>query len=247
MTKMKFTTRILAVSAIAMSIAACSNNDPDPRYISGQATVTFKPNTGDRYYMEVGEELAFYPLNGNMSSYPFSQKVEKRAMISYLLEEGSEPEKTPEYKNVYGVYVQHIDTIKIKQPLVYDVNEEPAYGDDPIGLYLDRTVFPTTLIEDGYLNLVFNIKYGNIKLDDPIHEVNLLIGINPDDPYEVEVRHNAHGDNSRVNNQYCIMNFPLKALPDTEGKTVKLTLKWNSSVTGKTESVQFDYRSRTDW
>ncbi len=245
---MKLSTRFFAASAIAFSVASCTAGySPEPSYISGQATVTFKPSDGKRYYMEVGEQLAFYPLNSSLADYPFSQKVEKRAMISYLLDENAEPESTSEYKNIYGVYLQHIDTIKIKQPLVYDVNKEGEYGHDPLGLYLDNSVFPTTLIEDGYLNLVFSINYGSIKLDEPLHDINLLIGVNPDDPYEVEVRHNAHGDISKANSQHCICNFPLKALPDTEGKTVKLTLKWFSSVTGKTESVQFDYCSRTDW
>ena len=244
---MKNFTRLLAVSAIALCAMSCAAEHSDPSFISGQATVTFKPGDGDRYYMKVDEGLAFYPLNSTITSYPFSQKVEKRAMISYLIDERAVPQSTPEYKETYGVFLQHIDTIKIKQPLVYDVNKEGKYGHDPLGLYLDRNVFPTTLIEDGYLNLVFNITYGTIKFDDPIHEINLLIGVNPDDPYEVEVRHNANGDTKGSKNQYCICDFPLKDLPDTEGKTVKLTLKWLSSVTGKTESVQFDYCSRTDW
>ena len=43
------------------------------------------------------------------------------------------------------------------------------------------------------------------------------------------------------------MNFPLKSLPDTGGKTVKLTLKWYSSTQREMVEKQFDYCSRTDW
>ena len=87
---MKNFTRLLAVSAIALCAMSCAAEHSDPSFISGQATVTFKPSDGKRYYMEVGEQLAFYPLNSSLADYPFSQKVEKRAMISYLLDENAE-------------------------------------------------------------------------------------------------------------------------------------------------------------
>ena len=38
------------------------------------------------------------------------------------------------------------------------------------------------------------------------------------------------------------MAFRLDSLPDTEGQTVKLTLKWRSD--GGEESMQFDYCTR---
>ena len=59
------------------------------------------------------------------------------------------------------------------------------------------------------------------------HYVNLVTGENPDNPYEVTFYHNADGD---VNGYwgYGIVAFKLDKLPDTEGKTVDLTLKWKS-------------------
>lgn len=73
------------------------------------------------------------------------------------------------------------------------------------------------------------------------HFVNLLSTNNPDDPYEVEFRHNAYGD---TYGQYGdgLVAFRLSDLPDTEGKTVKLTLKWKSFSGEK--SAQFDYCTR---
>lgn len=57
--------------------------------------------------------------------------------------------------------------------------------------------------------------------------MNLVTGENPDNPYEVTFYHNADGD---VNGYwgYGIVAFKLDKLPDTEGKTVDLTLKWKS-------------------
>lgn len=47
-----------------------------------------------------------------------------------------------------------------------------------------------------------------------------------ENPYEVEFRHNAFGD---VYGEPAdgLVAFNLDSLPDTEGKTVKLKLKWN--------------------
>lgn len=47
-----------------------------------------------------------------------------------------------------------------------------------------------TLAEDGYLTLRFRTVWGGSQK----HFVNLLLGQNPDNPYEVEFRHNAYGD-----------------------------------------------------
>ena len=48
-----------------------------------------------------------------------------------------------------------------------------------------------TLVEDGYLTLRFRTIYGNTARK---HFVNLISTDNPDNPYEVEFRHNAYGD-----------------------------------------------------
>ena len=73
------------------------------------------------------------------------------------------------------------------------------------------------------------------------HYVNLLTGVNPDDPYEVEFKHNAYGDVEGIWGD-ALVAFRLSDLPDTEGKTVKITLKYNSFSGEK--SIQFDYCSR---
>lgn len=73
------------------------------------------------------------------------------------------------------------------------------------------------------------------------HFVNLLLSENPENPYEVEFRYNAKGD---IYGRYAdgLVAFKLDALPDTEGKTVKLKLKWKSFSGEK--SAEFDYCTR---
>ena len=53
------------------------------------------------------------------------------------------------------------------------------------------------------------------------------MGQNPSDPYEVEFRHNAYGDTYGTVGDGLVA-FKLVGLPDTNGKTVPLTLKWKS-------------------
>mgnify|MGYP000813506886 FL=1 len=94
------------------------------------------------------------------------------------------------------------------------------------------------IAEDGYLTLRFRTRWGN---DGVVHFVNLLTGVNPEDPYEVEFKHNAYGDVNGMSGD-ALVAFRLNSLPDTEGKTVKLTLKYKSFSGEK--SIQFDYCSR---
>ena len=105
---------------------------------------------------------------------------------------------------------------------------------DPIEIVKDWV----NIAEDGYLTLRFRTRWGNNGV---AHFVNLFTGVNPDDPYEVEFRHNAFGDVNGVWGD-ALVAFRLSDLPDTEGKTVKLTLKYKSFSGEK--SIQFDYCSR---
>ena len=74
-----------------------------------------------------------------------------------------------------------------------------------------------------------------------VHYVNLIPTTTPENPDEVEFRHDANNDYpDRMGDG--LVAFKLDDLPDTEGETVKLTLKWKSFSGDK--SVDFDYRTR---
>lgn len=65
--------------------------------------------------------------------------------------------------------------------------------------------------------------------------------MNPENPYEVELRHNQNGDAKyRVGDALVAFNLN-DALPDTNGKTVKLTIRKSSNGDKK---VDFNYCSR---
>ena len=111
---------------------------------------------------------------------------------------------------------------------------DTVYGTDPVEIVNDWV----TIAEDGYLTLRFRTQQGDYQTK---HFVNLLLSENPENPYEVEFRHNAKGD---IYGRYAdgLVAFKLDALPDTEGKTVKLKLKWKSFSGEK--SAEFDYCTR---
>ncbi len=128
-----------------------------------------------------------------------------------------------------------IDSILTKQ-IAPDlgVDNDSVYGTDPVEMIKDWV----TIAEDGYLTLRFRTLWGDRS---KAHFVNLLVSKDPANPYEVEFRHNAYGDVYGTEGDGLVA-FKLDELPDTEGKTVKLKLKWKSFSGDK--SAEFDYCTR---
>ena len=147
-------------------------------------------------------------------------------------------DETNESSGIYSkaVNINWIDSILTK-PIAPDLgvtSNDSIYGSDPVEIVNDWV----TIAEDGYLTLRFRTIWGDRN---KAHFVNLLTGKDPENPYEVEFRHNAYGD---VYGAYAdgLVAFKLDSLPDTNGKTVKLKLKWKSFDGDK--SVEFNYCSR---
>ncbi len=65
------------------------------------------------------------------------------------------------------------------------------------------------------------------------------------DPYELESRHNAYGNiDSSLRPSAGLVSFKLDKLPSTEGKTVKLKIKYKSFVSNDYNTVELDYKSK---
>lgn len=96
-----------------------------------------------------------------------------------------------------------------------------------------------TIGEDGYLTLRLRTLWGysNIK-----HEINLLSGVNPENPLEFELRHNAHGD-AALRHGDALIAFNLNELQHSED-VLKIKLNWNS-YTGK-KSAEFEVGMRNN-
>lgn len=204
---------------------SCSNDDEVyVWYNAPNALVTVKGGT-ESCYLQLDDETALWPVN--MPTSPFGGK-EVRALVNFRDAEG-------DGNGMRAVYINWIDSILTK-PVMPDLAEEndAVYGSDPVEV-LNNWV---TIVEDGYLTLRFSALWGNQGI---AHRINLLSGGNPDNPYEVELRHDACGD-TPVWKGDALVAFNLGSLPDTEGETVKLTLVWQTSKGKRT--AEFDYCTR---
>ena len=222
----------ICVLASMASVVSCDDGYDssmgfyDPSY--SVALVTVKQTEEKDCYLQLDDFTTLYPTNFKGS--PFGDK-EVRALVNYFYLDGE--------AGVYNrnIFVNWIDSIRTKSTVVSIGNSESdaeAYGDDPIEIVNDWC----TIAEDGYLTLRFRILS---NYTGRTHYLNMVTNVDPYDPYTVELRHDATGDVSGKPADGLIA-FNLGELPDTNGKTVKLTLKWSGYEADK--SVTFDYCTR---
>lgn len=217
----------MSVAYISMTFQSCLNDDKNWNPSYPNALVTVKPINDNSFFLQLNDSTTLLPTN--MKSLPFGNK-EVRALVNY-----SDTDKPHEGYDK-AVYINWMDSILTK-PIAPDLGSaqnNKIYGTDPVEIMNDWV----TIAEDGYLTLRFKTVYGNTGKP---HSVNLLAGLNPASPYEVEFRHNAYGDTYGADG-YGLAAFNLNSLPDTKGKTVKLKLKWKSFNGDKT--TEFNYCTR---
>lgn len=222
-THLLFATGILLTMLI---LPSCLDDDDDVSRLYPNALVTVKEAADETVYFQLDETTTLLPVN--ITSHPFDSK-EVRALVNYEeVDDSSE-----EYDQ--AVRVNWIDSIRTK-PMAPNLGEENdnEYGNDPVEIVSDWV----TIAEDGYLTLRFRTMWSQLGIT---HYVNLIPTNNPENPYEVQFKHDANGDVSgRVGDG--LVAFRLDQLPDTEGETVKLKLIWDSFHGEK--SMEFDYRTR---
>lgn len=212
--------------ATTLWLPACDNDDNDVWYSYPNALVTVKPVNANSFYMQLDDNTTLKPIN--LQGSPFGSK-EVRALVNYRLRD-----ENPAPYN-HAVWVYWIDSILTKPAIsVKEMNPDVDYGNAPVEIINDWV----TVAEDGYLTVRFRALVGNSGRH---HYVNLITGVNPDNPYEVEFLHNANGD-SEDRWADGIVAFRLDGLPVTDSETVTLTLRWQS-YTGP-RSAKFIYKPR---
>lgn len=219
----------IAMISAAGALQSCMDTQ-EPDVYRQTAVVTVRPNADGSFVMQLNNNTVLQPTN--MSRSPYGQK-EVRALVDYTLTAASDSRATA----IFNVNVNGIDSIRTKLP-VYTVGslDDKTYGNDPIEIVKDWV----TVAEDGYLTLRVRTAWSNAKTD---HYINLVTGINPDDPYEVELRHDARGD---VNGAMAdaLVAFNLNKLPRPEGGVAKLKVKWTSFSGPK--STEFELQMHND-
>lgn len=220
---------MLMVALVPMA-QSCDLGDGDgycylpnpPGKLVPNAIVTVKTAADNTVYLQLDDNTTLLPLN--LKGHPFKGK-EVRALVNFRQKNA---DATPYTK---AVWVNGIDSVLTK-PAVATLGEknDEVYGKDPIEVV---NSFPT-VCEDNYLTLYVGTVWGRSETR---HLVNLVTGVNPDDPYEVELRQNAFGD-TKGQMAYTTVAFSLKSLPKTGGKKVKLRVKYQSFNGEKT--CEFD-------
>lgn len=219
-----------AVTSLSV-LQSCSDDNNGQNNMYANALVTVKPiDNGDQFYLQLDEATAIKPVNVTKSPYGNKQV---RALINF--EEATEQSVSSVYK---PVILNWMDSIRTKEMVknLGQLENMTTYGTDPVDVVRDWV----TLVEDGYLTLRFRTFWGytNIK-----HSINLVYGTNPNDPYEVVLYHDAHSDfRERVADG--LVAFDLSKLPDTNGQTVNLTLRYFSLTFNCEKSIVFKYNSK---
>ena len=228
----KLSQYFMMVVALLMTTSlfqSCMDDDDDDRQRYPNALVTAKTASDQTFYLQLDERTTLLPTNYKQS--PFGKEV--RALVNYT----EVPGNVAPYSK--AVRINWIDSILTKHtvPNRFGQNDS-VYGNDPVEIVNDWV----TIAEDGYLTLRFRTNWGPYGTP---HTVNLLTNYKGENPYELEFRHNSNGNWGNVVGDGLVA-FNLKDLPDTQGKTVKLRLKWRSFTGMKTAEFNYCTRQQTD-
>lgn len=203
---------MLAAIAGMWTFQSCDNDDDS--YSLGAFAVeimTAQPISEDSYYFIRDNGETLWPLAN--SDYRFSPQYRQRAQVNYTLLSDS----ISGYS--HGIKVNWVDEILTKAiaPNLGERNDS-IYGTDPIKLLAVEA-------GGGFLDILFGANYGN---SGESHYVNLIpSSANDSLSYDFEFRHNAYNDPPMVGAQ-GLVSFDLSSLPETNGKTVTLRIKFHT-------------------
>lgn len=232
MKRIKFLACAICCATAIVSLHSCDNNDYyDYGYMRPTALVTVRPQADGTFFMQLDDFSVLYPEN--MSESPFGKK-EVRALVNYTVNAADEDTRTA-YANVN---INWIDSIRTKQPVadLGETDNNVTYGTDPIEIVRDWV----TVAEDGYLTLRIRTRWGQRCKP---HIINLVQGVNPENPYEFDLHHNAQGDTYGDMGD-ALIAFNLNDLPRDNGNEVTIKLNWRSFTGYK--STEFSLRLRPE-
>ena len=184
------------------------------------AIVTVKRSPTDTIYFQLDDYTRLCPGNFQKSGW------ELQRVICHLTE-------YPYPVSRYGNYAE-VDWLEPLEKGTFTASAATGDGDgvDIINDWM-------TSVEDGFLTLHYRTWWG---AGDVQHRLSLHGGLNPEDPYELLLVHDARGD-AALEEADALIYFDINSLPATEGNYTTLTLKWTSGE-GTRTARQFRFRSR---
>ena len=215
-----------SVLTAALALTSCSEDEYVIGYMSQPtALVTVRPTEGGSFFLQLDEATTLHPTNFTRS--PYGDK-EVRALVNYTDE--------TRHGNRRYVHINWMDSIRTKMPAdSRGEDNDSVYGNVPVEIVRDWV----TIAEDGYLTLRIRTLWGR---PGQTHVVNLLTGTNPDNPYELELRHDALGDTCGTMGD-ALIAFDLNRLVNQDSLScVRVKLNW-LSFSGR-KSAEFSFRAR---
>lgn len=217
-----------AALCLPFLFSSCLDSDDNTSVYQPTAIVTVCPDADESFVMQLDPTTKLVPVN--LKKSPFGAK-EVRALVNY-----TEEEPAGYGYDIRNVHVNWIDSIRTKEPeiLLPDQNVDD-FGSDPVEIVKDWV----TVAEDGYLTLRIRTVWGYTGIK---HRISLITGTDPDNPFDLELRHDADGDTSG-NLGDALIAFNLNKLPRTTDGTEKITLRWKSFEGDKTTTFDIQMRS----
>lgn len=220
---MKFNKNLLLMAVAALTMHSCTDDDNQSySVLIPNALVTVKATDDNATYFQLDENTTLYPENIKTELYDGKQV---RALMNF-----TELDKvTPGFTKT--VQVNWIDSIRTKDMVALSETVTNEWlGNDPVDIVNDWV----TIAEDGYLTLRLRMPWYNRHSP---HNMNLLGHVNPENPFEVELRHNAHGDTFGPLTDSMIA-FRLNEIPAEIPEGQELTVKWKT-LNGIEKTVNF--------
>ena len=198
---------LICTSSLAVS---CLHSDDDYVDLRPTALVTVYPTSENSFKMQLDENTVLIP--NNVKASPYKDKV-VRALVNY-----EEVAKIAE--DTLEVKLNWMDSIRTKKPLMLDDADKIIdFENDPVEIVKDWV----TIAEDGFLTLRIRTLWSPYCRH---HTINLIGGLNPENPYEFVLRHDANGDYA-MEYADALIAFDLNEVFKDE-EEIKLKLKWNS-------------------
>ncbi len=221
-----------AVLAIAATLTYTSCNSDSDSKQTYMAWATLRPTstataTGSNYYLQLDSTNILLPNTTAWKATPYGSKT-LRALVNFTFSEVQGKTATQRYIDIISM-----DTIRTKATVPHlegDSADIKTYGNDKMEI-------TNALGEDGYLTLFVKAPYNASAKK--THYLNLVTGVDKDNAYTVDLRHNAQGDTI---GSYAIFTvaFDLSQLPTTTEKTPKLKLNYRN-LEGKSKSVDIPF------
>lgn len=218
MKKFKFILTAIALMACATTFVSCDDDDDIDLKDTYFAVVTLKTDDIGLTYFQVDNNTIAVPTNINGNIY---NGKEVRALTQFHLDSVDPVENGVSKWNVTVAWVDSILTKHTVPSLGIDIDKE-TYGDDPVQVSNDWT----TVAEDGYVTIHFLARWGSYGI---AHRINLVSGVNPDDPFEFRLCHDKMGDTGTYLN-YGMAAFNIKDIIEREGEPEKITISYNASL-----------------